>query len=646
MIISFLYFVLALLGLSFLIFIHELGHYFMAKKVGMKIEVFSIGLGKSFFSWTFQGVKWQLCYLPFGGYVKIAGEKEQAESPAALAPDSFFGKSPFARIKVAFMGPIVNIVFALIAFTAIWSLGGKKEPFSKNTNIIGFVDPKSELYKYGVRPGDQILKYNGSDFNGFKDLMYASVMNQKLLKIEGLKIDYVTGEKKPFDYVLTPYTDPRVQDKKFTTVGVMSPASALIYAKEASGSDFPHDASPMKNSGIEVGDRIVWACGEMIFSMPQLSSVINEPKSLLTVDRQGVKMLVKVPRLQIRDLRMKSYERGELEDWQHQNQNKGSLKDLFFIPYFIDNKGVVKQSLTYVGEDSELHSVYEESSEDRILKVGDHIIGVDGESTKNGYDIFAALQQKRVKMIVQRGFSDQDLTWKNENEKLIHSISAKDLTLAIDEIKNGHSKKSIGNLVVLSSVTPIRLADLPLSSTKKNWLTQELETYQKHIEKIKDKQERLDAQKRLDKSKQKLVLGLPLSDALVVYNPSPLTLFMSVLQETFKNLTSLITGKIHPKWMSGPIGMVQMMHHGWSLGFKEALFWMATISLNLGIFNLLPLPVLDGGHICFAFYEMITRKRLSPKVMEKLVIPFIAVLVALFVYVTYQDIHRLFSGLF
>ena len=77
MITNVFYFILALLGLSFLIFIHELGHYFMARRVGMRIEVFSIGLGKPIYSWMFQGVKWQFCYLPFGGYVQIAGEKEE-----------------------------------------------------------------------------------------------------------------------------------------------------------------------------------------------------------------------------------------------------------------------------------------------------------------------------------------------------------------------------------------------------------------------------------------------------------------------------------------------------------------------------------------------------------------------------------------
>ena len=68
-----IYFILAALALGVLVFIHELGHYFIAKKTGMTVEVFSIGFGKPFLKWRWHNVDWQLCWLPFGGYVKIAG---------------------------------------------------------------------------------------------------------------------------------------------------------------------------------------------------------------------------------------------------------------------------------------------------------------------------------------------------------------------------------------------------------------------------------------------------------------------------------------------------------------------------------------------------------------------------------------------
>lgn len=73
---------------------------------------------------------------------------------------------------------------------------------------------------------------------------------------------------------------------------------------------------------------------------------------------------------------------------------------------------------------------------------------------------------------------------------------------------------------------------------------------------------------------------------------------------------------------------------------------MAVISLNLGLVNLLPIPVLDGGHIMFSLLEVVTRRPLKSKTMERLIVPFIGLLVAFFIYITYQDISRLFSSFF
>ena len=74
MFVSFLYVILAILGISFLIFIHELGHYLMARRVGMRVETFSMGFGRPIFSWEYDGVKSQSGSLFLGGYVKIAEE--------------------------------------------------------------------------------------------------------------------------------------------------------------------------------------------------------------------------------------------------------------------------------------------------------------------------------------------------------------------------------------------------------------------------------------------------------------------------------------------------------------------------------------------------------------------------------------------
>jgi len=129
----------------------------------------------------------------------------------------------------------------------------------------------------------------------------------------------------------------------------------------------------------------------------------------------------------------------------------------------------------------------------------------------------------------------------------------------------------------------------------------------------------------------------------VEYNPNPLKVFVEVCQETYQTFFALITGSLSPKWMSGPVGIVRVIHDGWALGVKEALFWIAIVSLNLGIVNLLPIPVMDGGHICFSLYELITKKPIKAKMMERMVLPFVVLIVMLFIYITLQDVLRIFN---
>ena len=137
-----------------------------------------------------------------------------------------------------------------------------------------------------------------------------------------------------------------------------------------------------------------------------------------------------------------------------------------------------------------------------------------------------------------------------------------------------------------------------------------------------------------------------MTDRFVNFNPNPIALFGNVFSEIARNLTALFSGSLGPKQFGGPIFIVQVMQQSWSIGFKEALFWLGAISLNLGVLNLLPIPVLDGGHICFSIIEKIRKKPMTAKMMQRLVIPFVALLIFMFIYLTYNDITRIFGRFF
>ncbi|MBF5058924.1 site-2 protease family protein [Candidatus Neptunochlamydia vexilliferae] len=638
---TFLYILLAILGLNLLVFIHELGHYIVARRNGMKVEVFSIGFGKPLFSWTRKGVKWQVCPLFFGGYVRIAGMEKEGDLEPYEVPDGFYSKKPWARIKVALAGPIVNLVFALLLFTAIWGLGGRQKPFSQFTQLIGYIDPHSELYQSGIRPGDAITEYNHETFEGYKDLIYAALVNGHPTTVEGEKINYFTQEKTPYDYTVTPYENPFQKGMK--TIGVLAPASYLIYEAPI------YQNLPLATSGIEAHDRIVWVNGELIFSNEQLSKVLNSGKTLLTIEREGKILLGKVPRIPLDDLRMASAEADEIGDWKYAAGLRQKGESYLFIPYTLSSDLHVEKGLYYINEDSQVaraSSSIKTSSLDLMLRPGDRIVAVDGVPVSHAVNFLKELQTPRAQIIVKRAPPKGGALWKTEDEAFLADTNWEGLLPIAKTIGSSQPLTQSGNFHLLKPVTPIRLKDFPLSPKEKEQLQEAIQARQADIEKISDAEAREQAYAALNDSQNRLILGISLTDRFVTYNPNPVALFGNVFGEIARNLTALFTGSLGPKQFGGPIFIVQVMQQSWGLGIKEALFWLGAISLNLGVLNLLPIPVLDGGHICFSLIEKIRKKPLKAKTMQRMILPFVALLIFVFIYLTYNDLTRIFGRFF
>lgn len=642
MALSIVYVILALLGLSFLIFIHEFGHYYAAIKQGMNVEVFSVGFGKPFLSWMRGKTKWQICLIPFGGYVKIAGMdgKEPRETEGG-----FYSKSPWARIVVVAMGPIVNIVCAFLLFTVIWMAGGRLKPFAEYTQIIGAVDPKSELYEKGIRAGDELTRLNGKSYDGFKDLIYASVVKNEKVDMSGYMVDYYAERRQPFNIHVKPVDDPRTASQDIRSLGILAPASYLLFQ---TGNDPDYSpltkGAPLHGTGIAEGDRILWANGELIFSVQRLNQIMNEDTALVTIDRGGKHFLARIPRLPLADIQMTAGERGDIDDWKHEVGLK--TETVNFIPYALDNELQVVRPYKYVDEGAHLGDLKGKARTSHLdvrLQAGDRILAVDGVPVSSGASFLETVQKKRVQLIVQKPQKDAaPISWKNEDAIFLQSVNWDHLSAIVRSMPYEPLSKA-GDLLLLPPVAPEKMKNLPLPLERKQQLLAAYASQRKEAQKLTDPAKREQAMRFLEENEHRLVLGIAPKDRMVVYNPGPFALCGDILTQTGNTLSALFTGKLHPKWLSGPVGMIQIMHHGWSLGFKEALYWLATISLSLGIFNLFPLPVLDGGHICFALYEWITKRRVSTKVMERMIIPFVVVMLALFVYLTFHDLGRIVS---
>ena len=148
-----------LVVLTVLVFVHELGHYWVARRNGVRIETFSIGFGPELFGRTDRaGTRWKISAIPLGGYVKMFGDADAASTPSGavrhMTPEerevSFFHKRLGQRAAIVAAGPIANFLFAIIGLTLLFSLYG--QPFTPAD--IGSIQPDSAAAQAGMQPGD------------------------------------------------------------------------------------------------------------------------------------------------------------------------------------------------------------------------------------------------------------------------------------------------------------------------------------------------------------------------------------------------------------------------------------------------------------------------------------------------------------
>lgn len=165
------YIVPFLIILSVVVFVHELGHYLIARRNGVRVEVFSIGFGAELFGITDRaGTRWKVSVLPLGGYVKMLGDADATSSTIDLTavadPDSFPAKSVWQRMAIVVAGPLANFVFAIVALGLLFATVGR--PFTPAE--VGEVDAGGAAAAAGLLPGDRIAAVDGDEIESFEQL--------------------------------------------------------------------------------------------------------------------------------------------------------------------------------------------------------------------------------------------------------------------------------------------------------------------------------------------------------------------------------------------------------------------------------------------------------------------------------------------
>lgn len=161
--------------ITVLVYVHEFGHYKVARWCGVTVDVFSIGFGKELYGWTDKNnCRWKISAIPFGGYVKFSGDAGAASNPdhnlenmsEAEKAGSFHHKSLARRAAVVLAGPAANYLFAIVAMALLFIFLGQ----AHTPPIVSEIVPQSAAADAGFKPGDRVISVNGDAIDSFEEL--------------------------------------------------------------------------------------------------------------------------------------------------------------------------------------------------------------------------------------------------------------------------------------------------------------------------------------------------------------------------------------------------------------------------------------------------------------------------------------------
>ncbi|HET6440660.1 MAG TPA: site-2 protease family protein [Anaeromyxobacter sp.] len=538
-----------------LIFVHELGHFLVAKLMGVKVLRFSLGFGPRLVGFQWGETEYRIAVLPLGGYVKMAGEDPSAE----LAPEDrgrgFLEQSPYRRLFIALAGPAMNLLLPFALFAAvIWSLNGSSAPSA----TVGTVIPGSPAEQAGLAPGDRIVSVEApgqpaQPIRNFFDLVDAVTPHPEEVLV--LKVERKGNELPPVPVrTLLDESSNGLEMVRRGVIGISPYYTPALAAPVAPGVAGP----------LQPFDLVVSAGGKPVANAPELLQALAAA-SCRPVDLEVVR---ESPR-RIPGAVLADHRREKLSGVPSCAEGGPSLR-------VVDP--LVSPAIAAVEPGG--------PAERAGIRRGDVVAAVNGKPVHTFNDLatvvnrelaggkigtFTLVDGRSVQVAAEEVRTRNDLTGKDDVRWTIGLFP--DQRSLVDE-----RSLLAGSVPVVRG--PAEVARLALRQT--------------------------GAQIR------NLVLGI----------------------------VAMVTGKISTGQMGGIIQIVQETGRAVEQGWGMFLTFMAFISVNLGLMNLLPVPVLDGGHIAQAVVEVITRRPLSLRAREIANIVGLVLLVFLFLFAFRNDINR------
>lgn len=256
------------IALGVLIFVHELGHYLVARWCGVKVLRFSVGFGQPLLKWSVgrDRTEWVLAAFPLGGYVRMLDERE-GEVPAQDLPRSFNRQSVWRRFAIVSAGPLANFLLAIVLYWGLFSTGMEElRPRVTLTQA-----ESSIAMEAGIREGDTVLSIDGAEVRGWSDLRWLMLQAVLDRRQADVMVRAADGGETPLRLDFSSVTIDDSGDDLIARVGLRPwrPAIPPVVGQVL-------DGSAAARAGVQSGDRFVEIDGRRIDSWLELVETVSE----------------------------------------------------------------------------------------------------------------------------------------------------------------------------------------------------------------------------------------------------------------------------------------------------------------------------------------------------------------------------------
>jgi regulator of sigma E protease len=265
--------------LGVLIFVHELGHFLAAKRIGVRVVRFQLGFNPTVLSRKWGETEYSLGILPLGGYVKMAGENP--EEPRTGKDDEFLSKTKWERFQVMIMGPAMNLLLAVVLTAVVLGQGADVPVFQDELPVVAAVVPDSDAARAGVQAADRIVSVNGEAVATWEDVfVQISSRGRGALTLGLLRDGRETSVSLP---------ESSGSSLQMRDIGVLPDTHPYVAALTP--------GEPAERAGVEPNDVVVALDGQPIAFARQLSEAISKKADIpitLTVERDGARQDIPV----------------------------------------------------------------------------------------------------------------------------------------------------------------------------------------------------------------------------------------------------------------------------------------------------------------------------------------------------------------